>query len=128
VNEDLKFVYYQKKVLGRMRPIIFQDGKIYTSDDERDTKGNWCIFNIHVELDEDTFINKGTRLKVDSFQLLKNNPDSVVYAYNFKRDYSKNKRYRPLSLECNIQNETTYNFSLLKKITNHRLSLTESKN
>ena len=127
-NSNLKFIYYQRNVVDRMRPIIFQDGKVFTADDSRDIEGNWCIFNVQVKLDEDTFINTGTKLKVQSFNILSNNPTHNVYAYTFVdiaggRKRSETSRYAPFSLECKIKKSDIFNLNLFKKITGNRLSL-----
>jgi len=127
-NKDLKFVYYQRNVVDRMRPIIFQDGKLHTADSRRDIEGNWCIFNLQAKLDEDTFINSGTKLKILSFNILSNNPTHNVYAYNFVdigagKKHSETSRYAPLSLECKIKKDSPFTLNLFSKITGNRLSL-----
>ena len=127
-NVELKFRYNQRNVVGKMRPIIFQDGKLYTADSERDIEGNWCIFNIQVKLDENTFINKWTKLKVESFNILSNNPTHNVYAYTFVdisggKKRSETSRYAPFSLECKIKKSVPFNLNLFHKITGKRLSL-----
>ncbi|TDJ03941.1 MAG: hypothetical protein E2O68_09195 [Deltaproteobacteria bacterium] len=127
-NKELKFVYYQRNVVDRMRPIIFQDGNLYTADSERDVEGNWCIFNIQVKLDENTYISSGTKLRVESFNILSNNPTHNVYAYTFVdiaggRKRSETSRYAPFSLECKIKKSTIFTLNLFSKITGDRLSL-----
>ncbi|RLA62834.1 MAG: hypothetical protein DRQ88_05475 [Epsilonproteobacteria bacterium] len=127
-SSNLKFVYYQKNVVDRMRPIIFQNGMLYTADSSRDIQGNWCIFNVQVKLDEDTYINSGSKLQVMSFNKLSNNPTHNVYAYNFVdivqgKKRSETSRYAPFSLECKIKKSQVFTLDLFKKITGNRLSL-----
>jgi hypothetical protein len=127
-NKELKFVYYQRNVVDKMRPIIFQDGKLYTADSSRDIEGNWCIFNIQVKLDEDTFIDSGTKLRVESFNILSNNPTHNVYAYTFVdiaggKKRSETSRYAPFSMECKIKKTDVFTLNLFNKITANRLSL-----
>lgn len=129
ILSDLKFLYYQTKANDRMRAIVFQEGSAYSLDSERDKEKDWCIFNIQVKLDEDTIIHRGTKIKVVGFNLLSNNPQQNVYAYDFVdiaqgKKFSETSRYAPFSLECKIGKERILSAETFKKITGNRLSIT----
>lgn len=129
VLTELKFLFYQSQANDRMRAIVFQEGMTYSLDSERDKTKDWCIFNIQVKLDEDTFIPKGTKIKVVGFNLLSNNSVQNVYAYDFVnvaegKKISETSRYVPFSLECKIGKERVLSAEYFKKITGNRLSIT----
>lgn len=128
VLADLKFLFYQAGANDRMRAIVFQEGMTYSLDSERDKTKDWCIFNIQVKLDEDTFIPKGTKIKVVGFNVLSNNPEQNVYAYDFVdiaqgKKLSETSRYAPFSLECKIGKERVLSSEYLKNITGNKISI-----
>ncbi len=127
INSDLKFIFYQSKANDRMRAIIFQEGDLYSLDSEREKDKDWCIFNIQVKLDEDTYISKNTKIKVVGFNLLSNNDQQNVYAYDFVdiaqgKKVTETSRYVPFSLECKIGKGNVLSPEYFKKITGNRLS------
>ncbi len=129
VLTELKFLFYQSKANDRMRAIVFQEGATYSLDSERDKTKDWCILNIQVKLDEDTFIPRGTKLKVVGFNVLSNSPEQQVYAYDFVnvaegKKLSETSRYAPFSLECKIGKDKILSAEYFKKITGNRLSIT----
>ena len=132
IMSELKFLFYQNKANDRMRAIVFQEGMLYSLDSERDRTKDWCIFNIQVKLDEDTYIPKGTKIKVSSFNVLSNNPEQKVYAYDFVdiekgKKLSETSRYAPFSLECKIAKDHVLSAEYFKKITGNRLSISLGK-
>jgi hypothetical protein len=126
----LKFVYNQKTVNGEMRPIIFQEGKTYTADDDlsRDKKGNFCVFQIQVKLDEDIYMPKGVKLDPLVFQVHSNNSSHDVFSYSFV-DFAKGKKsyetynYALFGLDCNIKKGDELTPALFNSITGSRFNL-----
>jgi hypothetical protein len=129
---DLKFFYYQQNANDRMRSIVFENGQLYSLDSDRDKTQDWCIFTIEVKLDEDTFISKGTKIRINSFNLLSNNPEKKVYAFNFVdiaagKKLSETTRYAPFALECRISKNKILTLNYLKQITGNRLLITSGE-
>ncbi len=130
-NTFLKFIYNQQLANGKMRPIVFQNGKLYTLDDQIDKNKNWCIFNIEVKLDEDTYLQKNTKLKPASVSKNSNNSTQTVYSYNFV-DFSTGKklyetsRYAPFSFECSLEKEQGFKAETIKEVTGGRIKVIPS--
>jgi hypothetical protein len=130
-NTFLKFVYNQQLANGKMRPIVFQQGKLFTLDDQIDKDKNWCIFNIEVILDEDTYLQKNTKLKPASVSKNSNNDRQTVYSYNFV-DFSTGKklyetsRYSPFSFECSLQKDQGFKSEVIKEVTGGRIKVIPS--
>ena len=128
-NTFLKFIYNQRMANGKMRPILFQKGQLYTIDDKIDKSINWCIFNIEVKLDEDTYIQKNTKLKPASVSKNSNNSSQTVYSYNFV-DFSSGKkryetsRYAPFSFECSLNKDQGFKANVIKDVTGGRIKVT----
>lgn len=128
-NTFLKFIYKQQMANGKMRPIVFQKGRLYTIDDDIDKNHNWCIFNIEVKLDEDTYIQKNTKLKPASVSKNSNNSKQTVYSYNFV-DFSSGKklyetsRYAPFSFECSLNKNQGFKADVIKDVTGGRIKVT----
>lgn len=128
-NTFLKFIYNQQMANGKMRPIVFQKGRLYTIDDNIDKNQNWCIFNIEVKLDEDTYIQKNTKLKPASVSKNSNNSTQTVYSYNFV-DFSSGKklyetsRYAPFSFECSLNKNQGFKADVIKNVTGGRIKVT----
>lgn len=130
-NMPLKFVYNQQLANGKMRPIVFQQGKLFTLDDQINKDKNWCIFNIEVKLDEDTYLQKNTKLKPASVSKNSNNDRQTVYSYNFV-DFSTGKkldetsRYSPFSFECSLQKDQGFKSEVIKEVTGGRIKVIPS--
>lgn len=127
-NTFLKFIYNQRLANDKMRPIVFQEGKLYTLDDNIDKNLNWCIFNIEVKLDEDTYIQKNTKLKPATVSRNSNNNTQTVYSYNFV-DFSTGKklyetsRYAPFSFECSLNKNQGFKSEVIKEVTGGRIKV-----
>jgi len=127
-NTFLKFIYNQRLANDKMRPIVFQKGKLYTLDENIDKNLNWCIFNIEVKLDEDTYIQKNTKLKPASVSKNSNNSTQTVYSYNFV-DFSSGKklyetsRYAPFSFECSLNKNQGFKSEVIKEVTGGRIKV-----
>lgn len=116
----------------RMRSVIFQDGKLYTVDDDemRDLNGNWCILQIQLYLDEDTNVIKGHTYEPYHFKKLDNNDTHFVYGYNFfplggGQDVQKYRDYKPFNMSCKISKKTVFTLDVFKKIVGDRIGFKE---
>ncbi|MCO4794264.1 MAG: hypothetical protein KC493_11150 [Bacteriovoracaceae bacterium] len=124
----LKFKYRQQNATGMMRPIVFQKGNLYTLDDNIKKDENWCIFNIEVKLNEDTFLQQNTKFKPHSVSKNSNNNTQTVYSYNFV-DFSSGKksydtsRYSPFSFECSLGKNQGFKSEVIKEVTGGRIKI-----
>lgn len=132
LSSNLTIKYFQENVQGRMRPIIFQGGKLYTADDERDNDGNWCILNFQLQLDENTEVDRGTRWDVISTGKFSNSSSHHVYTFTFVdigrgKKMNDNNYYAPFSLECRIKKAVPFSYKLFRRITGERLAIKHGK-
>jgi len=124
----LRFKYKQRLVSGLMRPIIFQNGKLLTADDIRDSVAPWCVFQIQVKLNEDTYMQKYTKMKPLEFSKVSNNDTRTVFNYSFV-DFSSGKksfetsRYALFSFSCNLEKGKTFTPATFHEITGQRFEL-----
>lgn len=128
VKTPLVFKYNQKQVSGRMRPIIFQEGYVYTADHELDQTKNWCILTFQVKRDEDTTIQKYTELIPDSFRKYSNNETSTSYSYSFVNASTgkkglENSRWAAFSFECLLKKEAVFTLKEFHTITGYRFEV-----
>jgi hypothetical protein len=131
-NENLTFKYFQQNVRERMRPIIFQDGQLYTNDSNRSNLENYCVLEAQLKLDEDISVDKMTRWPVKSMQRLDNSDKFYVYSYSFV-DIARGKKMIEsfglvaFSFVCNIKKNEKFTKDLLSKITKNRVELAPRK-
>ncbi len=124
----LKFKYAQQLVNGLMRPIIFQDGKLLTADNPRRKNADWCVMQIQLKLNEDTFLQKYTKMKPLDFSIVSNNDQRSVYSYSFV-DFSSGKksfetsRYALFSLSCNLTKGVVLTPAIFNQITGDRFEI-----
>lgn len=127
---SLKVRYNVTSAKDRMRAIVFQKGRLYTTDDDakRDLSGNYCIFQVQLELDQDTVIPEGHRWQTVQYQALTNSSSHVVYAYSFV-DPAKGKvtqsfkRYKPFNMWCQVKKGEVFNLKMWRQITGDRIKL-----
>lgn len=131
-NEKLTFRYFQQNVRERMRPIIFQDGMLYTNDSERSNLENYCVLEAQLKLDENISVDKSTVWPVMTMQRLDNSEKFYVYSYSFV-DIARGKKMIEtfdlvaFSFVCNIKKEEKFTKELLAKITKNRVELVPRK-
>ncbi len=127
-KEKLTFKYFQQNVRERMRPIIFQDGKLLTNDSKRDNRDNYCVLEAQLKLDENISVDQGTSWPVITMQRLDNSESFYVYSYSFV-DIARGKKMIEtfglvaFSFVCNIKKEQKFTPDILAKITNDRVEL-----
>lgn len=126
----IKVIYNVKAAHNRMRAIIFQNAKMYSLDDDnkRDVSGSWCIFQLQLDLDQDTMIQEGDSWKTVTYQSFNNSSTHTTYSYSFidpskGKISQKFKRYRPFNLVCQIKKGQTFNRKLWREIIGDRVTI-----
>lgn len=127
-TSNLTFKYIQHKVVGLMRPIIFQKGKLLTADSPLDTQENFCSLQIQVKLNEDISVSRDTIWKIVRVDNFSNSEKFNVYTYNFV-DFATGKKgqsnsyYSPFALECQIKKSDVFTYGLFRQMTNNTLAI-----
>jgi len=129
-TSSMKVKYNLLTAKQRMRSIIFQKGRLFTTDDDvkRDLNGNWCILQVQLELDQDTMIKEGHNWQTVQYKTLNNSSSHTVYAYSFidpaqGKVSQRFKRYVPFNLACQIKKGEVFNQKMWRQITGDRIKL-----
>ncbi len=127
---SMKVKYSLLTAKQRMRSIIFQKGRLFTTDDDvkRDLNGNWCILQVQLELDQDTMIREGHNWQTVQYKTLNNSSSHTVYAYSFidpaqGKVSQRFKRYVPFNIACQIKKDVVFNQKMWRQITGDRIKL-----
>ncbi len=126
----IKVRYNVSTAKQRMRAVIFQKGRLYTTDDDvkRDLSGNWCILQVNLELDQDTMIKEGHNWQTVQYNTLNNSSSHTVYAWSFVdpaqgKVSQRFKRYVPFNMACQIKKGEVLNRKMWREITGDRVKL-----
>jgi hypothetical protein len=129
-GSSIKVHYNVSTAKQRMRAVVFQKGRLYTTDDDvkRDLNGNWCILQVKLELDQDTMIKEGHNWQTVQYNTLNNSSSHTVYAWSFVDPAQgivtqKFKRYVPFNLACQIKKGVVFNKKMWREITGDRIKL-----
>ena len=127
---SIKVHYNVSTAKQRMRAVVFQKGRLYTTDDDvkRDLNGNWCILQVNLELDQDTLIEEGHNWQTVQYNTLNNSSSHTVYAWSFVdpaqgKVTQKFKRYVPFNMACQIKKGVIFNQKMWREITGDRIKL-----
>ena len=104
VTRPFTFVYDQKFVNGKMRPVVFVNGKTY-SGDRRIKKGTpRCHFFAHLEFDQDTEMELGSKWTIKSKNYFSNDGKTEVMTLDFVGASGsvsqKNSMLVPMNVQC----------------------------
>ncbi|MFT6069213.1 MAG: hypothetical protein ACJAT2_000310 [Bacteriovoracaceae bacterium] len=129
-QSPIKVRYNVSTAKQRMRAVVFQKGRLYTTDDDvkRDLNGNWCILQVNLELDQDTMIEEGHNWQTVQYNTLNNSSSHTVYAWSFVdpaqgKVTQKFKRYVPFNMACQIKKGEVFNRKMWREITGDRVKL-----
>ena len=128
IKRTLKFLYNQKKVQNGMRPIIFKNGRAFTSDNAEIKDSDHCTFQIKIKKNKDINIYAGTLLKVETIKELRNSAGRKVLSYSFVDPSSgKPKRkftdFVPFYLNCTFPTEKEFTYKYFKEVTSDRIQI-----
>lgn len=129
-QSSIKVHYNVSTAKQRMRAVVFQKGRVYTTDDDvkRDLNGNWCILQVNLELDQDTMIEEGHNWQTVQYNTLNNSSSHTVYAWSFVdpsqgKVTQRFKRYVPFNMACQIKKGVVFNRKMWREITGDRIKL-----